>query len=87
MMYEQNIAYRVRKIGGKSMLIGESTCYELNELASEIWGYLEEERTISDIVGYLAREYDVDKKVLQNDIIEFMNEMVNNKVIQVTGGE
>lgn len=86
-IFERNIAYRVRKIGGQIFLIGENTYYELNEVAFEIWNCIENEKSIEDIVSYVGKEFDVDDKILVKDVYEFINVMENNNVIKVIGDE
>ena len=81
--YQQNIAYRLRKIGNQNILVGENQYYELNEVANEIWFFLEQKRTIDEVINYINKEFNVDKKTLNNDIHLFIEEMIKNNTIKV----
>lgn len=80
-IYRRNIVYRMRTIGGRNILFGDNQCFELNEVALTVWNNLNGENTVEDLVGKISGEYDADKEIIKQDILDFVNEMVNKNVI------
>jgi len=71
----------MRTIGGRNILFGDNQCFELNEVALTVWNNLNGENTVEDLVGKISGEYDADKEIIKQDILDFVNEMVNKNVI------
>jgi|GEM_PF-1280423 len=81
-LYEQNIAFRTRRLAGKDILIGENKCYELNEVAFEIWKYLDNEHTIDEIIEFISGEFSEDVNIIKQDVITFTNSMLDSNAIR-----
>jgi hypothetical protein len=80
-IYKRNIVYRIRTISSRNILFGDNQCFELNELALIIWNNLNGENTIEDLVIKISEEYDADKETVRQDVLDFINGMVNKNVI------
>lgn len=81
--YVQNIAYRIRKVAGQNVIIGENKCFELNEVASEIWNYLYDAKSEEEIVEFISNEFNVERSRAENDINIFLERMLENKALMV----
>jgi len=57
--------------------------YTLNSVGKRIWGLLENEVAVADIVATLMKEYNVDFSVCQKDVIEILELLEQNKLIEV----
>ena len=64
------------------MSIEQGEYYGIDAIGSEIWSMLEEARTIQDICAALCERYDVDESVCQQDVIRFLEQMVERKIIE-----
>ena len=68
------IEFRVRAIGGKIFLIGNKSCYEINESTKSIWKALNAKRTIDDVIVVLKEEFIFDES---DDIYRMVNECID----------
>ncbi|WP_163193742.1 PqqD family protein [Clostridium thermarum] len=80
-LYKRNILYRVRRINNRNILFGENQCFELNELALEIWNKLNGKVDIFDIVNQIVEQYDEERERVMNDVKSFIDEMVSKNVL------
>ena len=77
-----------REIAGEHILIpnGElalrcNGLYAITELGAEIWEYLKEGKSVSDIKAVLLETYDVEEDVLSADVDEFLQMLRKNNLI------
>ena len=64
------------------MSIENGEYYGLNEIGTRIWELTENEILIQDIINTLMEEYDVDEATCQSDVMEFVEELGNKKLIK-----
>ncbi|MBI5099223.1 MAG: PqqD family protein [Nitrospirae bacterium] len=99
-MEEQNIVncvYRkgpnvvFRQIGDEALLIpvandvGDlSNIYNLNEVGTRIWEFIDGERDVMEICKMIAGEYEAPMDVVINDTSAFISNLNNIKFIQDT---
>lgn len=57
--------------------------YVLNEVASKIWDMIDKPLSIKDIVDVLLEEYDVDRKVCNESVIQFLVRLNNVGLINL----
>jgi coenzyme PQQ biosynthesis protein PqqD len=55
--------------------------YSLNEVGSRIWELCDGTHSIEQIIDALAQEYDEDKDVLAEDVVEFLERFQSDKLI------
>jgi hypothetical protein len=86
-MKNQNVVFR--QIGDESILIpvanevGDlSNIYNLNEIGTKIWGYIDGERDVNEICRLITDEYDAPMDVVVNDMVEFVNDLDGIKFLQ-----
>jgi len=99
-MEEQKIAncvYRksrnlvFRQIGDEALLIpvandvGDlSNIYNLNEVGTRIWEFIDGEKDVMEICKMIAGEYEAPMDVVMNDTAEFISDLKDIKFIQDT---
>ncbi|MDO5656742.1 MAG: PqqD family protein [Paracoccus sp. (in: a-proteobacteria)] len=73
MHYEQNLEFRLRRVGTRSFLIRSNSAIELSGVGEEIWKRLEQSTTVDDITAALAAEYDAEPEVIRYDVSDFID--------------
>lgn len=63
-----------------SPLTGES--FTLNPIANMILHYLKTGKTLTEIKSELLNEYDIDSSSLEKDIDDFINQLINYKIVE-----
>ena len=78
-----------RQIGDESILIpianevGDlSNIYNLNEIGTKIWEFIDGERDVTEICRLIADEYDAPMNVVMNDTREFIGNLDEIKFLQ-----
>ena len=86
-MKNQNVVFR--QIGDESLLIpvanevGDlSNIYNLNEIGTKIWEYIDGDRDVIEICRLITDEYDTPIDVVMNDMVEFINDLRSIKFLQ-----
>ena len=57
--------------------------FNLNETGAAVWERIDGRKSIKDIVDEIQAEYDVEGKRLERDVISFVDEMTEAKLILV----
>jgi hypothetical protein len=88
-MKNQNVVFR--QIGDESLLVpianevGDlSNIYNLNEIATKIWGLIDGKRDVLEICRLITDEYDAPTEVVMNDMVDFINDLDGIKFLQET---
>lgn len=63
------------------MSIENGEYYGLDEVGSRIWELLENPVTFEQLVNTLVEEFEVDVETCKADTLEFLNQMVEKKII------
>lgn len=53
----------------------------LNEVGSRIWSLVDGKRRISDIIGIIVKEYQVDEDIAEKDAITFFEDLFKKGII------
>ncbi len=74
------------KIDGETVMmsIENGGYYGLDAIASRIWEIIETPLSVKSICDQLSNEYDVSESQCQCDVVKFLNDMVENNVIELT---
>jgi len=64
------------------MSIEQGEYYGIDAIGSEIWHMLEEEKCVRDICTSLCQRYDVDESVCQKDVLRFLENMHERKIVE-----
>lgn len=84
------VTYKVNKDKVASRIINEEAVllnldngfyYSLNKTGSEIWQYLQEGRSVEEILRILEKKYATAAGLLKKDILVLINDMLKEKLI------
>ena len=56
--------------------------YGLNNVATEIWNHLEEEKTVQELCEALSGLFDISRKRCTEEVIDFLPELQKNGLIE-----
>ena len=75
----------VRKLQEESVLLNINTesYFGLDEVGTRMWTVLSEAESIAAGMERLLAEYDVDHEKLENDVDEFLTNLVDKKLIEL----
>ncbi|NOZ20925.1 MAG: PqqD family protein [Planctomycetes bacterium] len=78
-----------RDIAGEVIILSakDSMLHTLDEVGSAIWNLLDGPRKVEEIVNGLLDQYDVEQGALQKDVIEFLGELMDRKLVEVCPSE
>lgn len=83
-----NKEYVLREIAGDYIIIpvGKTVLefnglITVNEVGVSLWKMLQEEVTLEDLVNGILAEYDVEEETARKDIQEFIEKLIENKVL------
>ena len=65
------------------MSIENNTYSGLDAIGSEIWGLLEKPISVAEICDFLVSHYDVERRVCENDVLAFLEDLASNKSIRI----
>lgn len=63
------------------MNIENNAYYNTSEVGKRIWQLLDEFNTVEDICNELVKEYDVSMDECQKNVLDFVNNLLENKLI------
>jgi len=63
------------------MNVDKGKYYSLDEIGIEIWNLIENSIKVSNIVDELLKEYDIEKKQCEEDVLELINELYKQELI------
>ncbi len=59
-----------------------NSLYTLNPVGSVLWDFMMEGHTVPEMVGRICEEFDVSTAQAQNDISDFLDSLLEEKLIQ-----
>jgi hypothetical protein len=68
------------------MSIENGEYYGLNPVGGRIWELLDRPRTAAGICDILVEEYDVPVEECQREVKEFVEKLLEKKLVKITGG-
>ena len=69
------------------MSVNSGKYYGLDEIGSRIWELIKQPRSVSDLCDILLEEFEVDRKQCEKDVLDFLNELAEKKLLRVIDGE
>jgi hypothetical protein len=57
--------------------------YGLDQVGSRLWALIEQPRSVSDLCDMLVAEFDVERDQCEKDILAFLHELVDEKIVKV----
>jgi hypothetical protein len=61
--------------------------FDLNAVASDIWGMLASPCSVEDIVQRLSQNHDVDMDIMTRDVMAFLQSMVAQRLVRIIAVE
>ena len=74
-----------QEVSGEMVLLdlASESYFGLDEIGARIWGLLGEGKNQGQILDVLLREYEVDRKTLEVDLVELLGELLEAGLIEV----
>lgn len=71
------------EMDGELVMMGQEQgeYFAMRDVAASIWQYLEENRSLEDLVRLVADEYDVSAETCRDDIVAFLDDLVGRKLV------
>lgn len=72
-----------QEVDGETVLLDlqSESYFGLDEIGTRIWQLLQEHNKLQKVFDILLKEYDVDEKLLGNDLNELLNKLLDKKLI------
>lgn len=85
-MFQRNpdVAWRVYD-GEAFMISSGNIIHVLNETATDVWMFLEENKTTGEVAAMLAKRYEVDEGTAEKDALELLNDLKNKELVVEKG--
>ena len=61
--------------------------FDLNKVASEIWGMLSRPRRVGDILQELSLHHDVDAETVTRDVMKFLQSLITQRLARIVAVE
>ncbi|MEV6578234.1 PqqD family protein [Streptomyces sp. NPDC051582] len=74
---------KIRNHRGTTVVGGYEHFFELTGSAAHIWRQIDGKRTVTDIAGLIAEEYDIDRESVVQDIVELFTELAQHDVVNI----
>ncbi|MCP4912113.1 MAG: PqqD family protein [Oligoflexia bacterium] len=72
-----------QQMDGKVLILntGENKAHELNEVASEVWLLITQDKTLEEINTEIQKAYDIDSDTAKEDVDELIKEFKELKLL------
>ncbi len=67
------------------MSIENGEYYGLYDIGSRIWELIEKPTKVSDLIDRLLERFDVDRETCEKDVLKFLNDLDDDKILEVEG--
>jgi len=67
------------------MSIQNGEYYGLDDIGSRIWELIEKPVKVSDLIDTLLERFDVDRETCERDVLKFLNELNEDRILVVEG--
>jgi len=67
------------------MSVENGKYYGLDDIGSRIWELIERPVKVSDLIDTLLERFDVDRETCEIDVLKFLNELNEDKILAVKG--
>jgi len=73
------------EITGEAVVLNlnDGNFYGMNELATQVWNWIQQPRTVDQLTELLTSEYDVDAGTARGDVIRLLRELKERSLIEV----
>lgn len=67
------------------MSIENGEYYGMDAIGSRIWALIEKPAKVLDLINTLLEGFDVDREMCEKDVLKFLNELNDNKILKMAG--
>ena len=67
------------------MSIENGKYYGLDDIGSRIWELIEKRIKVSNLIDTLLERFDVDRETCEKDVLKFLNELNEDRILEVEG--
>jgi hypothetical protein len=67
------------------MSVENGEYYGLDNIGSRIWELIQKPIKVSDLIDTLLERFDVDRETCEKDVLTFLNELNDDKILEVEG--
>lgn len=84
--YTRRPGLQAVEMDGELVMMGQEQgeYFAMRDVAASIWQYLEEPRSLEDLVLLVAAEYDVASETCRPDIVAFLDDLVGRRLVSTT---
>ncbi len=58
--------------------------YNLNEIGAIIWEHIDGKKSLREIIGELAEEYEVEPEEAERDVLDFVRDLTGSQLIRMS---
>ncbi|BBE30078.1 hypothetical protein OSSY52_02190 [Tepiditoga spiralis] len=80
--FVRNKDIKWRKEVDSILFMKENELYTLNNVGAFIWELCNGDYTVNEIINIINQEYKIDKNIIKSDVIEFLMNLLNEKIIE-----
>ena len=83
--YPRRAAVPWRRLDSEALVVdvAAGTLYPLNAVAARIWELCDGARSVDDILGILAREFDATADLIRHDAEHFIDDLVAARLVEI----
>ncbi len=72
-------------LDGQAVVVAtkKRTVHRFDDVATDLWRYLEPGRTVREIEAFVLKTYDVDEETAKKDVGEFLETLLSLDLVQV----
>lgn len=84
---EQNRSLPATLVDGQIVVLSldAGAYFDFDQSATEIWLSFTTPRKVDEILNDLARQYDLSAETIAKDVLPFLEQMVHEKLLRVSG--
>jgi hypothetical protein len=81
----QEAGLSATEIDGRVIVLSleAASYFDLNKVASEIWGMLSAPRSVEEILQELSKHHDIDAGVMSRDVMAFLRSLVAQRLVRI----
>jgi Coenzyme PQQ synthesis protein D (PqqD) len=82
MKVEQNLFVNYRVINKSAFVVNKGEAFKFEGIGQEIWELIGEEQDLKTIIDKLQSKYNVDRSVIENDTIAFLDSLLEKGLVE-----
>jgi len=74
-----------QEVDGEMVLLdmNSENYFGLDEVGTAIWQAMGKDKSLQEVLDILLQEYEVESNILEKDLIRFVNQLLDNQLIEV----